>query len=128
MKTIINILHFLFYFLVLISPFIDDCVVKINVYIMLLFILFHFISKYGKCGIINIERFFLKENFKNGFFYNLIKPVIDYRKNIFFDKLFHLLIIYIFILTFQIYKNNCLSFYYNEFKKALKILTSKIMY
>ena len=88
-------------------------------YIVLVFILFHFTTKYGKCGIINIERFFLKETFKQGFFYNLIKPVIDYRKNIFFDKLYHLLIIYILVLSLQIYQENCLNIVYQNFIKSI---------
>jgi hypothetical protein len=119
MNYIIKILHLLFYLLILFSPFIDDCVIKLNVYIMLLFIWFHFISKYGKCGIINIERIFLKEHFKDGFFYKLIKPIIDYRKNIFFEKLYHLLLIYILILTIQIYKENCVNIIYKNFIKSI---------
>jgi hypothetical protein len=119
MNYIIKILHLLFYLLILFSPFIGDCVIKLNVYIMLLFIWFHFISKYGKCGIINIERIFLKEHFKDGFFYKLIKPIIDYRKNIFFEKLYHLLLIYILILTIQIYKENCVNIIYINFIKSI---------
>ncbi len=122
MNYIIQSLHLLFYLLILISPFINDCAIKINVFVLLSFILFHFTAKYGKCGIINIERLFLKENFKNGFFYKLIKPVIDYRKNIFFNKLYHLLLIYILILFIQIYKENCVSIIYKNFMKTINKL------
>jgi len=117
MEYIIKTLHLLFYVLIALSPFINNCEIKINTCIILLFLLFHFTTKYGKCGIINIERFFLKENYKKGFCYNLIKPVIDYRKNIFFDKLYHLIIIYILILSIQIYQNNCINIIYENFVK-----------
>jgi hypothetical protein len=125
MDYIIKTLHLLFYLLILFSPFINDCAIKLNVYIMLLFIWYHFISKYGKCGIINIEKIFLREHFKNGFFYKLIKPVIDYRKNIFFEKLYHLLLIYILILTIQIYQENCLNIIYINLIKSINKLTFK---
>jgi len=114
MEYIIQTLHLLFYSLIALSPFINNCELKINICVILLFLLFQFTTKYGKCGIINIERFFLKENYKKGFCYNLIKPVIDYRKNIFFDKLYHLIIIYILILSIQIYQNNCINIIYQK--------------
>lgn len=114
MEYIIKTLHLLFYLLIALSPFINNCELKINICVILLFLLFQFTTKYGKCGIINIERFFLKENYKKGFCYNLIKPVIDYRKNIFFDKLYHLIIIYILILSIQIYQNNCINIIYQK--------------
>ena len=119
MDYIIKTLHLLFYFLILISPFINDCALKMNVFIILIFIMFHFVSKYGKCGIINIERLFLKEQFKNGFFYKLIKPVIDYRKNIFFEKLYHLIIVYVLVLGIQIYQENCVLNIYKHFIKSI---------
>ncbi len=115
MDYIIKTLHLLFYLFIALSPFIDDCALKLNVLVILLFILFHFSSKYGKCGIINIERFFLGETFKQGFFYNLIKPVIDYRKNIFAVKLYYLLVIYLIIISLQVYQENCISNVYKNF-------------
>lgn len=122
MNFIIESLHLFFYLLLLLSPFINDCAIKMNVWVLLAFILFHFTAKYGKCGIINIERLFLKENFKNGFFYKLIKPVIDHRKNIFFNKLYHLLIIYLVILTIQIYREDCISIIYKNVMKTINKL------
>ena len=57
----------------MVSPFINECAIKINAFILIFFIFFHFILKYGKCGIINIERFFLKENFKDKYLIDLFK-------------------------------------------------------
>lgn len=120
MESIIFSLHFVLYFILILSPFIEDCGIKLNSFIIITFITLHFITKYGKCGIINFERFFLKENFKNGFFYKLIKPVISHKNNIFYDKFFYLHFIYIFILFIQIYQNNCVGIFYNELMKVIK--------
>lgn len=114
MEKIINYLHLILLIFLMTSPFINDCGLKINAFIMVTFIIFHFITKYGKCGIINIERFFLKENFKQGFCYKLIKPVINYKNNVFYDKLFNMLVLYSIILFIQIYDNNCIQIIYNE--------------
>ena len=84
------------------SPFIDDCFIKQLILLLLIFITIHYLTKYGKCGLINIERFFLGDNFKNGIVYKLIKPVISYKNNIFYEYFFWLIIIYIFILVHQI--------------------------
>jgi hypothetical protein len=115
MYNIINYFHLIFLIFLIISPFIDDCAIKVNAFILISFIIFHFITQYGKCGIINIERFFLKENFKDGFFYKLIKPIISYKNNIFYYKLFNIVVLYCFILFLQIYNNNCLIKIYNDF-------------
>ena len=117
---IICILHIILFLFFILSPFVDDCAWKINSLILLVFILFHFIFKYGKCGIINIERFFLKENFKNGFCYRLIKPVISHKNNIFYEQYFNILVLYIIILLYQVFKNNCLKKLYNIYQTILK--------
>ena len=102
------------------SPFIEDCALKVNAFILFSFIIFHFMLKYGKCGIINIERIFLKKDFKNGFFYKLIKPIISYKDNIFYYKLYHIMILYFFILLLQIYNGNCIKKIYNELLFLIK--------
>lgn len=119
MQQIINYLHLFLLIFLMISPFVNDCGLKMNAFIFITFIIFHFITKYGKCGIINIERFFLKDDFKNGFFYNLIKPVISYKNNIFYNNLFNLLVVYAIILFIQIYDNKCIQFLYNDFNSII---------
>jgi hypothetical protein len=79
-------------------------------------------SKYGKCGIINIERAFLKEHFREGFFFKLIKPVISYKNNIFYYNLFYMLIIYCIILSIQINDSNCISNIINDIKYNIYLL------
>jgi hypothetical protein len=119
-ENIINYFHLVFLIFMMTSPFIKDCALKMNAFILFAFIIFHYISKYGKCGIINIEKFFLKENFKNGFFYKFIKPIISYKDNIFYYKLFHILILYFIILLLQIYNENCLKKIYNDLTFLIK--------
>lgn len=124
MNQIINYIHLILLVCLMISPFVDDCGLKLNAFILITFIILHFITKYGKCGIINIERFFLKDDFKNGFFYLLIKPVISYKNNIFYENLFSLLVLYSIILFIQIYNSNCILFMYNHFK----LIINKLFY
>lgn len=102
--NIIIILHGILLYTIITSPFIDDFHLKKMILILLIFCCIHFLTEYGKCGIINIERFFLKDNFKNGFFFRLIKPIICYKRNIFYKKYFEIILIYIFILWVQLDK------------------------
>jgi hypothetical protein len=120
MQIIINILHLILFCILFISPFINDCAIKLNSIIILVFISVHFITKYGKCGIINCERFFLKENFKDGFFFKLIKPVISYKNNIFYEKFFNIIILYIIILMIQVYEGRCIPQIMNEISTLFK--------
>lgn len=85
----------------------NDCDYKKLSFILLIFILFQYLTKYGKCGLISIERYFLKDNFKNGFVYRLIKPVVDYRNNPVYDHYMIILLAYIYILLIQIKIYNC---------------------
>ena len=104
---IILFFHIILFYFFALSPLITDCYLKNTTLILMIFLCFQYVLRYGKCGIINIERFFLKENFKNGFFYRLIKPVICYKQNIIYKKYFILIIIYIIILYVQLEKNGC---------------------
>ena len=83
---IIKILHTLFIIYLLLSLFINNKYYKIYSLIFITFILLHYLTKYGKCTIINIEKFFLGENFRNGFFFKLIKPIISHKNNIFYNN------------------------------------------
>jgi hypothetical protein len=92
------------------SIFIDSWFLKANALVFYIFILFHFITKYGKCGIVNIERYFLKDKFRDGYAFKLIKPVISYKNNFVYESLIEILPIYIFILLIQLYNSNFVNF------------------
>jgi hypothetical protein len=103
---IIFILQFSLFYGILVSPIVDDIQLKKIALILLGFIVLHFITKYGKCGFISIERYFLKDKFRDGFLFKLIKPVISYKNNMFYHYFFHLMIIYLIVLYFQLYKES----------------------
>lgn len=101
---IILFFHITLFYLLALSILIKDCYLKKIIIILIMFLCLQYTSKYGKCGLINIERFFLKEKFKEGFIYRLIKPIICYKKNIIYKKYFILIIIYLTILFVQLDK------------------------
>jgi len=103
---IILIIHIVFIFCLVSSIFIDDCIHKIYSLIFIVFIFFHYISKYGKCGLINIEMYFLKKEFRKGVLFKTIKPIISYKNNIFYDNFgTYILFVYIIILMLQTYSD-----------------------
>jgi len=104
---IVLLLHIILFYGIAISPLIDNCHYKRLVLVLILFFTFQHITRYGKCGFINMERFFLKEKFKEGFLFRLIKPVICYKRNIIYKQYFGLVIIYIMILYIQLQKTKC---------------------
>jgi hypothetical protein len=106
------------------SPLITDCYLKKLILIFMIFLCIQYITKYGKCGLINFERFFLKEKFKEGFIYRLIKPIICYKKNIIYKNYFILILIYMIILYIQLDNAghninifNDLKIFYTDLKK-----------
>lgn len=110
MDYFINIIHLIFVLLMLSSIFINSWFLKSNALVFYIFIFLHFITKYGKCGIINIERYFLKDRFRDGYAFKIIKPVISYKNNFVYDSLIEILPLYIFILIIQLYNSNFINF------------------
>jgi hypothetical protein len=104
---IILICHIVLFCGIVFSPLIHECQYKKIILVLILFMIIQFVTKYGKCGLINIEKYFLKDKFKEGFVYRLIKPIICYKINPFGGKYFILLLIYVLILVFQLYKAKC---------------------
>ena len=102
---IIQLLHIIFILYLLLSIFINNNDIKLYSLLLIIFILLHYLTKYGKCSIISIERFFLGDNFRNGFFYKLIKPIISYKNNEFYNNGgIYVLLFYIIILIIQLRK------------------------
>lgn len=123
-NKLINIIHIIFILYLLSSLFIDNYINKLYCLILIIFIFVHYLTKYGKCGIINIERYFLGKKFKNGIAYKLIKPIISYKNNIFYENGgMYVLLFYIFSLFIQMYinKNKC----YDEYIFIKTILLEK---
>ena len=129
-NNIIIILHSILLYTIAISPFINDLHLKKLILIFLIFLCIQFLTNYGKCGLINIERFFLKEKFKEGFCYRLIKPIISYKHNIFYKEYFGIILIYILILYIQLNKAgmnlNIINDYKMIYNNIMKNKTKKI--
>ena len=100
---IIQILHLVLVLFLLSSVFINYLAVKTNALTILLFLLFHYITRYGRCGITELEYMFKGEKYQEGFLYRLIKPVITVPENYFNQWLFIIHLLWISILTYQIY-------------------------
>lgn len=115
-NDIILFCHIALFYTLALSPLITDCYIKKIILILIMFLCVQYVAKYGKCGIINIEKFFLKEKFKQGFFYRLIKPVICYKQNIIYKNYFNIIIIYMLILYIQLEKAGCNLNIFEDFK------------
>lgn len=114
---IILFFHIIIFYILALSPLIQNCYFKKVTLILIIFLCIQYVTKYGKCGLINIERFFLKDNFKKGFIYRFIKPIICYKQNIIYKNYFKFIIIYILILYFQLEKAGCNLNIFEDFKK-----------
>jgi hypothetical protein len=100
--TIINFLHIILILFLSLSIFIDNYRIKKPAFILLILIFGQYITNYGRCGLTEIEYLFMRENYKEGFMYRLIKPVITLPEA-YFNKYYYVLhILWIFILWVQI--------------------------
>lgn len=103
----ISIFHIIVFYGLAFSIFANDCDYKRLCFFILCFLFLQYFFKYGKCGIINIERYFLGENFKSGFFYRLIKPIICYKINPMATRYLWITFVYICILFWQLKHMKC---------------------
>ena len=109
----IKLLHFALFISLLISVFISNNKFKELSLIILLFLLLQYILNYGKCTLTQLEYLVMGENYKQGFLYRLINPVINRDENYFnnFYYIFHIL--WIIILIYQLFKKKIIFFFSN---------------
>ena len=100
---IIRLLHLFLFITLLSSIFISNYTLKELSLIILLFLLLQYLSNYGKCTLTQLEYMIMGENYKEGFLYRLINPIIKRDENYFdyYYYIFHLL--WIIILIYQLY-------------------------
>lgn len=122
---IILLLHIIIFYFFALSPVIDNCRIKFISLILITFFTLQLSTKYGKCGLINIEKYFLKEKFKNGFVFRLIKPLICYKKNAIYKHYFLIMLIYILVLYIQIKNANCEFNIFNEIHEIYQYYLKK---
>jgi len=99
---LIQFIHLALILLLCSSIFIPISKVKELALTLLIFMLFHYITNYGKCGLTQIEYLIMGEKYKEGFLYRLIKPIITVPENYFNKYLFWIHITYIMILIYQL--------------------------
>ena len=100
--TIINFLHIILILFLSLSVFIDNSRIKTQALILLILIFGQYITNYGRCGLTELEYIFTQKNYKEGFIYRIVKPVITLPEN-YFNKYYYVLhILWICILWLQI--------------------------
>jgi len=100
--NLINFIHFIIVLLVVISPFINNRVLKNNVLIFLLYLLFQYITGYQKCGLTELEYIFMGQDYQHGFLYRIINPLIKVPESYFDKWLIVIHLIYVFVLYSQL--------------------------
>jgi hypothetical protein len=103
--NIIKIFHLILVILITIAPFINNKELKVNVLIILIYLLFQYLTGYNKCGLTELEYYVMKEKYQEGFLYRIINPIIKVPEKYFDNWLYIFHIIYVLILMYQL---NCL--------------------
>jgi hypothetical protein len=105
LSHIAGLIHYLHLALVLaiaISPLIANRTYKRYALIFLIFLLGHYLTNYGRCGLTELEGLLLGESYQSGFLYRLITPVLKVPPA-YFDLGFYILhLSYILVLAFQV--------------------------
>ena len=100
---LIQTLHLVLVIILACSVFIPNRKIKEMALTLLIYILFQYVTNYGKCGLTQMEYLVMGEQYNEGFLYRLIKPIITVPEEYFEKHLFWIHIIYIFILAYQLY-------------------------
>ena len=104
--NIIQLLHLIIVLGAVGSVFIPNIQFKHLALTFLLFIFAQYITNYGKCGLTEIEYAIRGEEYKEGFIYRLIKPIITVPEKYFNEHLYWIHLIWIFILGYQLINYN----------------------
>jgi hypothetical protein len=105
---IIQLLHIFLVIFLISSVFVPSCTVKKIAFILLIFLMIQYIFKFGKCGLTQLEYAVLGENYKQGFLYRLVNPVVCVPEHYFNYGFYIVHVLWIVILGYQLYKSNCL--------------------
>jgi hypothetical protein len=100
---LIQILHMILILFICSSLVINHTRMKEISLTILIFIFFQYITNYGKCGLTQMEYLIMGENYQEGFLYRLINPIIQVPENYFDKYLFKVHILFIIILSYQLY-------------------------
>lgn len=105
---IIRILHITIIIFVILSVFVKICWWKKLALLLLLFMAFQYITGYETCGLTVLEYKILgQEKHQQGFLYRTINPFIKTPEKYFNNYYWILHLIWILILSYQIYYSDC---------------------
>lgn len=102
LEIIIKIIHLVLVIFILIAPFVNNIQIKINVFIILCYLLFQYLTGYNRCGLTVLEYYVMGKEYEEGFLYRLITPIIKVPENYFDKCIFGIHLIYIIILMLQL--------------------------
>lgn len=98
----IALMHTILIGAIIIAPIIESKEYKRNIFIILIFLLCHYITNNGKCGLTQLESMLLGKQYKSGFIYRLITPLINVQEWYVDNGIYAIHILLIFILYQQI--------------------------
>ena len=101
-SIIIFILHIILCVAMFLSIFINNNTFKHLSLIILLFLLLHYVTNNNMCLLTELEYYFKKEKYKEGFLYRLIKPVLTTPEEYVNKYLYIIHILWILILIIQL--------------------------
>ena len=102
--SLIRLLHLSLFIILISSIFISNYSLKEFSLIILGFLLLQYIANYGKCFLTELEYLLMGENYKEGFLFRLINPIIKRDENYFNYYYYIIHISLIFILFYQLRK------------------------
>ncbi len=98
--NIINLIHGLLVFGLIVSVFINNIQLKQMALSILILTLVQFITNYGRCGLTELEYLFKGEKYKEGFVYRVVKPVITMPED-YFDRYFYLVHVLLIVILWK---------------------------
>jgi hypothetical protein len=99
---LIRFIHLILIITIIFSIFIDNNKIKEFTLYILLILLLQYITNYGKCTLTQLEYLIMQENYKNGFLYRLINPVINIDEKYFDNSYYIIHVLLIIILIYQL--------------------------
>lgn len=100
---IIKIIHLILVVAIFSAPFINNMALKKNILVLLIYLLFQYLSGYEKCGLTEVEYLVMGEEYQQGFIYRIINPIIKIPEDYFDKWLIIIHVIYAVVLYSQIY-------------------------
>jgi hypothetical protein len=103
LATLINIIHLLLILLIIASPFINNHTLKLNVLVLLFYILYQNVIGTGQCGLTKIEYLIMGRKYEQGFLYRIIHPMFNLPEKYFDSYVIIIHITLMLILLYQVY-------------------------